>query len=166
MSKRRSEPPCPLQAGRGVCGGAVALAAVQQRGLALQYVSVGAFVVVRNLGPLVTLGVEVALHRPGKLRCNWRTVGSCVAIALGVWMYEEFELRFSACLTRSAGLTFDRDTPSGSVELACPKSRSERKTVLKCDQFRSRSERKTVLKCDQSCGSAELAGAERSSSCP
>ena len=58
----------------------------------------------------------------------------------------ESERRFSACLTRSAGLTLDRDTPSGSVKLAFVGSRSGRETVLKCDQ---------------SCGSTELAWVSR-----
>ena len=56
--------------------------------LALKYVSVGAFVVVRNLGPLVTLVMEVALHKPDNLTCNARTAGATLAIAAGVWMYE------------------------------------------------------------------------------
>ena len=46
----------------------------------------------------------------------------------------ESERRFSACLTRSARLTLDRDITTGSVKLACVRSRSERETVLKCDQ--------------------------------
>jgi|EP00908_Phaeocystis_cordata_P005901 hypothetical protein len=63
--------------------------------LALKYVSVGAFVVVRNLGPLVTLCVEVALHRPDNLGCNPRTVGATVAIAAGVYMYEAHDIRWN-----------------------------------------------------------------------
>ena len=63
--------------------------------LALQYVSVGAFVVVRNLGPLVTLVMEVSLHKPDNLSCNARTAGATLAIAAGVWMYEANDMRWS-----------------------------------------------------------------------
>merc|ERR1712151_476246 len=63
--------------------------------LALKHVSVGSFVVVRNLGPLVTLAMEVALHRPDNLTCNMRTAGATVTIAVGVWMYEANDIRWS-----------------------------------------------------------------------
>ena len=63
--------------------------------LALKYVSVGAFVVVRNLGPLVTLVMEVALHKPDNLTCNARTAGATIAIAAGVWMYEANDMMWS-----------------------------------------------------------------------
>ena len=63
--------------------------------LALQYVSVGAFVIVRNLGPLVTLVMEVSLHKPDNLSCNARTAGATLAIAVGVWMYEANDMRWS-----------------------------------------------------------------------
>lgn len=63
--------------------------------VALKYVSVGAFVVVRNLGPLVTLGVEVAFHQPDGLRCDAATVGACLALAFGVLLYESHDLAFS-----------------------------------------------------------------------
>jgi len=63
--------------------------------LALKYVSAGAFVVVRNLGPLVTLVMEVALHKPDNLPFNPRTAGATLAIAAGVWMYEANDIRWS-----------------------------------------------------------------------
>jgi drug/metabolite transporter (DMT)-like permease len=75
--------------------------------LALQYVTVGTFVVVRNLGPVFTLFVETAIHRPDKLAVegsvlpDWRALASTTAIALGVWMYEAHDVQFSA-----AGLFF------------------------------------------------------------
>ena len=56
--------------------------------VALQHVSVGTFVVVRNLGPLVTLGVETLVHRPDDLHFDGLTVASTSAIALGVLVYE------------------------------------------------------------------------------
>ena len=64
--------------------------------LALKYVTVGTFVVVRNLGPVVTLIAETVLHNPENLSLDWRTLASTVAIAVGVWMYEAQDVRFSA----------------------------------------------------------------------
>ena len=63
--------------------------------LALRYVTVGAFVVVRNLGPLVTLVIETTLHRPENLSFNVRTAIPLVAIALGVLLYEIHDINFS-----------------------------------------------------------------------
>ncbi|KAL1523507.1 hypothetical protein AB1Y20_018445 [Prymnesium parvum] len=64
--------------------------------LALHHVSVGSFVVVRNMGPLVTLGVETLVHRPDNLACDSTTIAATLAIALGVAMYEFSNIRFSA----------------------------------------------------------------------
>ena len=58
-------------------------------------VCLGRRVVVRNLGPLVTLVMEVALHKPDNLTCNARTAGPTVAIAAGVWMYEANDMMWS-----------------------------------------------------------------------
>ena len=69
--------------------------------LALQYVTVGTFVVVRNLGPVVTLGVETALHRPDNLRCDLRTTGSLLCIVFGVALYEAKDVKLSL-----VGLTY------------------------------------------------------------
>ena len=63
--------------------------------LALQYVTVGPFVVVRNLGPVVTLAIETALHRPDNLACDLRTTACLVAISFGVWLYESHEVKLS-----------------------------------------------------------------------
>ena len=63
--------------------------------LALSHVSVGTFVVVRNLGPIVTLGIESVVHNPDELRCNKLTICSTAAIAIGVLIYEYSDLRFS-----------------------------------------------------------------------
>ena len=63
--------------------------------VALKYVSVGSFVVVRNLGPLVTLGFEVAFHQPNGLKCDAVTVGATGALAFGVLLYESHDLTFS-----------------------------------------------------------------------
>ena len=49
--------------------------------LALKYVTVGTFVVVRNLGPVVTLIAETLLHNPENLSLDWRTLASTAAIA-------------------------------------------------------------------------------------
>ena len=62
---------------------------------AMKYVTLGTFVVVRNMGPLVTLGVETALHRPDNLRCDWQTTSSLCAIVVGVFLYEVSDLKFS-----------------------------------------------------------------------
>ena len=56
--------------------------------LALKYVSVGTFVVVRNLGPLVTLTAETAVHRPAAVSCDKYTVSALLCILLGVYFYE------------------------------------------------------------------------------
>lgn len=63
--------------------------------LALQHVTVGTFVVVRNLGPVVTLGIETALHRPDNLSCDLKTTTCLLAIALGVFLYEAQEVKLS-----------------------------------------------------------------------
>ena len=63
--------------------------------VALKYVSVGTFVVVRNLGPLFTLLFEVAVHRPDALHCDARTLGSLVTVVAGVVLYEWNDLQFS-----------------------------------------------------------------------
>lgn len=60
-----------------------------------------------QLGPVFTLFVETAIHRPDKLAVegsvlpDWRALASTTAIALGVWMYEAHDVQFSA-----AGLFF------------------------------------------------------------
>lgn len=64
--------------------------------LALKYVSVGTFVVVRNLGPLVTLVIETFIHQEASVKLDRHTAGATGAIALGVFIYESWELRFSA----------------------------------------------------------------------
>ena len=56
--------------------------------LALQHVSIGTFVVVRNLGPVITLGIEIALHAPEDLVCDASTVVSLLSIVLGVVVYQ------------------------------------------------------------------------------
>ena len=61
--------------------------------LALKYVSVGTFVVVRNLSPLFTLAAEVFLHRPSSLRFDVPTVGPLLAILFGVLLYEHSHSR-------------------------------------------------------------------------
>ncbi len=63
--------------------------------LALKYVTVGTFVVVRNLAPVVTLVIETAVHKPDGLQLNLKTGGACAAIALGVLIYEIREISFS-----------------------------------------------------------------------
>lgn len=63
--------------------------------LALQHVTVGTFVVLRNLGPIVTLGIETVLHRPDNLSCDLHTTASLAAIAAGVALYESHEVRLS-----------------------------------------------------------------------
>ena len=57
--------------------------------VALKFVSVGTFVVVRNLGPLVTLAIEATIHRSSGLALNLETVGSLTAILVGVLLYED-----------------------------------------------------------------------------
>lgn len=69
--------------------------------IALKYVTVGTFVVVRNLGPLVTLVLETMVHRPETLQLDAKTTASVSAIAVGVWLYEAHDLAFS-----STGLVF------------------------------------------------------------
>jgi len=64
--------------------------------LAIQHVTVGTFVVVRNLGPIVTLGIETTLHRPDDLSCDLKTTACLAAIAIGVALYESHEVRLSA----------------------------------------------------------------------
>ena len=63
--------------------------------LALKHVTVGTFVVVRNLGPIVTLAIETAVHQPDNLSFDWKSAGSTGMIALGVWLYEATEVGFS-----------------------------------------------------------------------
>jgi drug/metabolite transporter (DMT)-like permease len=65
--------------------------------MAFGYVSVGAFVVVRNLGPLFSLGLELLVHRcqHPTLKCNLKTIGATVSIAVGVVLYESHDLKFS-----------------------------------------------------------------------
>ena len=58
--------------------------------LALQYVSVGTFVVVRNLGPLISLPIEATLH-PSSVACDVMTAVSLLGIFLGVVVYEGVE---------------------------------------------------------------------------
>ena len=57
--------------------------------MALKFVSVGSFVVVRNLGPLTTLVIEATIHRSSGLALNLETVGSLAAILTGVLLYED-----------------------------------------------------------------------------
>ena len=61
--------------------------------LALKYVTVGTFVVARNLGPLVTLVIETTVHRPENLNCDLKTSLSLAVIGAGVWLYEANEAR-------------------------------------------------------------------------
>ena len=65
--------------------------------MAFEYVSVGAFVVVRNLGPLVSLCVELLIHKchHPTLQCNAKSVSSTLAIAVGVALYEVNDVHFS-----------------------------------------------------------------------
>ena len=63
--------------------------------LALDHVTVGTFMVVRNLGPVVTLVIETAVHKPDSLELNWKTGSACGTIALGVLIYEIREISFS-----------------------------------------------------------------------
>ena len=56
--------------------------------VALQYVSVGAFVVIRNLGPMFTLAIETTLHSPDNLVCDAGTVISLVSTVIGVVVYQ------------------------------------------------------------------------------
>ena len=56
--------------------------------LALQHVSIGAFVVVRNLGPVIMLAVEVALHSPTGLVCDGHTIISLASLVVGVLVYQ------------------------------------------------------------------------------
>ena len=64
---------------------------------AFSYVSVGAFVVVRNLGPLVALAIETTLHRgqPSSSRFTRKRAFGCSAIAVGVALYEMNDVSFS-----------------------------------------------------------------------
>lgn len=64
---------------------------------AFKYVSVSAFVVVRNLGPLVSLWVELLFHKCNHptLKCNAKTTASLFAIAFGVALYEMNDVSFS-----------------------------------------------------------------------
>eukprot|EP00966_Prymnesium_polylepis_P157358 3636607-Prymnesium_polylepis.1 len=57
--------------------------------VALRYVSVGTFVVVRNLGPIVTLAIESSVHRGSGLQLDGQTVGSLLAVVVGVLLYED-----------------------------------------------------------------------------
>ena len=61
--------------------------------LALKYVSVGTFVVVRNLSPLFTLAAEVVIHRPSGLHFDMHAIGPLLAIVLGVLLYEQSHSR-------------------------------------------------------------------------
>jgi len=63
--------------------------------IALKYVTVGTFVVVRNLGPVVTLVVETLVHKPEHLKFDWQSAAATSAIAIGVLIYEARELSFS-----------------------------------------------------------------------
>jgi len=63
--------------------------------LALKYVTVGTFVVVRFLGPLVTLIIETLWHKPESLHFDAKTAGATSAIAIGVLIYEAREISFS-----------------------------------------------------------------------
>jgi len=74
--------------------------------IALQYVTVGTFVVVRNLGPIVTLLIESVMHKPETLTFDWRSAGATGAIALGVFIYEAKEIRFSEIRFSGVGLIF------------------------------------------------------------
>ena len=46
------------------------------------------FVVIRNLGPIVTLGIESTVHPDSQLACDLPTVLSLFSIVLGVIVYE------------------------------------------------------------------------------
>ena len=65
--------------------------------MAFLYVSVGAFVVVRNLGPIITLVIEaiVTRGRSESVRCTLKSVASTATIALGVYIYEVNDIKFS-----------------------------------------------------------------------
>jgi len=67
--------------------------------VAFEKVSVGAFVVVRNLGPVVTFAVEVSVHRSNGVSCSAKSLLSCAAIALGVYIYASNDIHYN-----SAGL--------------------------------------------------------------
>ena len=56
--------------------------------LALHYVSIGTFVVIRNLGPIVTLGIESTVHPDSQLACDLPTVLSLFSVVLGVIVSE------------------------------------------------------------------------------
>lgn len=64
--------------------------------IALKYVTVGTFTVVRNLGPIVTLLMETTFHAPENLQCDLRTAACVGMIAVGVLLYEMREVHFSA----------------------------------------------------------------------
>ncbi len=64
--------------------------------MAMQHVTLGTIVVVRNLGPVITLLVETLVHRPDNLSCDAKTVASTLSIGVGVLLYELNEVRFSA----------------------------------------------------------------------
>ena len=64
--------------------------------LAFKFVSVGSFVVVRNLGPLVTLTVEAIFHGRHGVRCDIKSALSCAAIAVGVYIYASNDIKYSS----------------------------------------------------------------------
>ena len=63
--------------------------------VAFEKVSVGAFVVVRNLGPVVTLAVEASVHRSNGVTCSFKSLLSCAAIAFGVYIYAANDIHYN-----------------------------------------------------------------------
>jgi len=63
--------------------------------LSMEFVSLGAWVVIRNLGPMVTLLVESTCLHQTDVRMTYQTVSSTIMVAIGAWIYEAYDIQFS-----------------------------------------------------------------------
>jgi len=63
--------------------------------VSMQFVSLGAWVVIRNLGPLVTLFTESVVIPGMSVRITTATVCGTLMVATGAWIYEANDLDFS-----------------------------------------------------------------------
>jgi len=63
--------------------------------LSMEFVSLGAWVVIRNLGPIVTLVVESTFLTQTDVRISYQTVCGTMMLAAGAWIYEANDMHFS-----------------------------------------------------------------------
>jgi len=63
--------------------------------VSLEFVSLGAWVVIRNLGPVVTLLLESVMMHSNNFQASPGMVCGAVMVAAGAWVYEAVDIQFS-----------------------------------------------------------------------